>query len=62
MRSVTASSQNEPYPTSPCPHGQLAIFPGSAHGTYLGVAEGTKPGNRQPELAAAMTEAFLDEP
>lgn len=42
-------------------HGQLAVFPGSAHGTYLGVAEATKPGSPLPDLALAMIEAFLEE-
>jgi len=44
------------------PHGQLAVFPGSGHGTYLGVAEAAKPGSPQPDLAVAMIEAFLAEP
>jgi len=43
------------------PHGQLAVFPGSGHGTYLGVAEAAKPGSPLPDLAVAMIEAFLDE-
>ena len=41
--------------------GQLAVFPGSGHGTYLGVAEAAKPGSPLPDLAVTMIEAFLDE-
>jgi pimeloyl-ACP methyl ester carboxylesterase len=43
------------------PHAELAVFPGSAHGTYLGAAEAAKPGSTLPELATAMIEAFLAE-
>jgi pimeloyl-ACP methyl ester carboxylesterase len=43
-------------------HGQLAVFPGSAHGAYLGAAETTKPGSAPPKLAVEMIEAFLAEP
>jgi pimeloyl-ACP methyl ester carboxylesterase len=43
------------------PHGQLAVFPGSGHGTYLGVAEAAKPGSPLPDLAVTMIEAFLNE-
>ncbi|HKA88657.1 MAG TPA: alpha/beta hydrolase [Haliangiales bacterium] len=43
------------------PHAQLAVFPGSGHGTYLGAVEAAKPGSPLPELAAGMIEAFLDE-
>ncbi len=43
------------------PHGQLAVLPGSEHGTYLGAAEGAKPGSPLPDLALAMIEAFLDQ-
>jgi pimeloyl-ACP methyl ester carboxylesterase len=39
--------------------GELAVFPGSAHGTYLGSAEGKKPGSPLPDLAVTMIEAFL---
>ncbi|HWC73498.1 MAG TPA: alpha/beta fold hydrolase, partial [Gemmatimonadales bacterium] len=42
-------------------YGQLAVFPGSGHGTYLGVGEARKPGSQQPNLAVAMIEAFLAE-
>jgi pimeloyl-ACP methyl ester carboxylesterase len=42
------------------PHGQLAVLPGSGHGTYLGVAEAAKPGSPLPDLAVAMIEAFLE--
>jgi pimeloyl-ACP methyl ester carboxylesterase len=41
------------------PHAQLAVFPGSGHGTYLGAAEAAKPGSVLPELATAMIEEFL---
>ena len=44
------------------PHAQLAVFPGSVHGTYIGAAEGLKAGSKQPEAAAAMIEAFLAAP
>lgn len=43
-------------------HGQLAVFPGSDHGTYLGEATGAKKESILPTLAVAMIEAFLDEP
>lgn len=43
-------------------HGQLAVFPGSAHGTYLGTAEAAKPGSPLPDVAVTMIEAFLGEP
>jgi pimeloyl-ACP methyl ester carboxylesterase len=42
-------------------HGQLAIFPGSGHGTYLGTAESRRPGSPLPALALAMIEAFLQQ-
>jgi pimeloyl-ACP methyl ester carboxylesterase len=42
------------------PHAQLAVFPGSGHGTYLGAAEAAKPGSPLPDLAVAMIESFLD--
>lgn len=41
------------------PAGELAVFPGSGHGTYLGVAEAAVPGSPLPDLAVAMIEAFL---
>jgi pimeloyl-ACP methyl ester carboxylesterase len=41
-------------------HGELAVFPGSGHGTYLGAAEAAKPGSPLPDLATTMIEAFLD--
>lgn len=40
-------------------HGDLAVFPSSNHGTYLGAVEGDRPGNRQPGMTATMIEAFL---
>jgi pimeloyl-ACP methyl ester carboxylesterase len=40
-------------------HGELAVFPDSGHGTYLGAVEGDKPGNRQPDVTAIMIETFL---
>jgi pimeloyl-ACP methyl ester carboxylesterase len=40
-------------------HGQLAVFPDSIHGTYLGAVEGEKPGNRLPDLGATMIDTFL---
>ncbi len=43
------------------PRAQLAVFPGSGHGTYLGAAEAAKPGSPLPDLAVAMIDAFLDE-
>lgn len=43
------------------PHAQLAIFPGTPHGAYLG--EATSPACRGcPDSAIAMIEAFLDAP
>jgi pimeloyl-ACP methyl ester carboxylesterase len=41
------------------PHGQLAVFPGSIHGTYLGAAEGIQPGAPPPTIAATWIERFL---
>lgn len=41
------------------PHGELAVFPGSVHGTYLGAAEGAQPGSPLPDLAVTLIEAFL---
>ncbi|HVY38249.1 MAG TPA: alpha/beta hydrolase [Polyangia bacterium] len=40
-------------------NGELAVFPGSAHGTYLGAVEGAHPGSPLPDLAVTMMEAFL---
>jgi hypothetical protein len=42
-------------------HGELAVFPGSGHGTYLGVAEAAKPGSPLPDIAVTMIDAFLEE-
>jgi pimeloyl-ACP methyl ester carboxylesterase len=42
------------------PHAELAIFPGSPHGTYLGAAETAREGNKQPEMVVAMVEEFLN--
>jgi len=41
------------------PRAQLAVFPGSPHGAYIGALEYAAEGSRQPEAAAAMIEAFL---
>lgn len=41
------------------PHAELAVMPGSGHGTYLGAAEGAKPGSPLPAIGATMIEAFL---
>ena len=41
------------------PSAELAVLPGSAHGTYLGVAEAAVPGSPLPDLAVAMIESFL---
>jgi pimeloyl-ACP methyl ester carboxylesterase len=43
------------------PHGDLAVLPGSAHGTYLSAAEALKPGSPLPDLAVAMIDSFLDQ-
>lgn len=40
-------------------HGELAVMPGSGHGTYLGAAEGQKRGSPLPAIATTMIEAFL---
>jgi pimeloyl-ACP methyl ester carboxylesterase len=40
-------------------HGELAVFPGSAHGTYLGTAEGRKPSSPLPGIAVELIETFL---
>jgi pimeloyl-ACP methyl ester carboxylesterase len=44
------------------PHAQLAVFPGAAHGAYMGAAESAKKGSQQPEMAATMIEEFLSAP
>ena len=41
------------------PRGELAVFPGSIHGTYLGADEGVTPGTPPPTVAATMVEEFL---
>jgi pimeloyl-ACP methyl ester carboxylesterase len=41
------------------PHALLAVFPGTAHGAYLGAAESTQPGDPPPEIASGMIERFL---
>jgi pimeloyl-ACP methyl ester carboxylesterase len=38
---------------------QIAVFPGSAHGTYIGALEGRVAGSHLPDIAVAMIEAFL---
>jgi pimeloyl-ACP methyl ester carboxylesterase len=43
------------------PRARLAIWPGSSHGAYLGVAEAAQPGSPLPALATTVIEAFLDE-
>jgi pimeloyl-ACP methyl ester carboxylesterase len=43
------------------PRARLAIWPGSAHGACLGVAEAAAPGSPLPSLALTVIEAFLDE-
>ena len=42
------------------PHAQLAVFPDSIHGTYLGALEGVKAGSPLPGIAVTMIETFLD--
>lgn len=44
------------------PGGQLAVFPGSGHGTFLGAAEATPAGSPLPQLGVATIEAFLAGP
>ena len=44
------------------PHGELAVFPGSVHGTYLGTAEGSTQGCVLPDVAATLIDAFLSRP
>ncbi|HEY8924238.1 MAG TPA: alpha/beta hydrolase [Polyangia bacterium] len=41
------------------PHGELAVMPGAVHGTYLGAAEGARPGSPLVGLASTMIESFL---
>jgi len=41
------------------PSGELAVMPGSLHGTYLGAAEGARPGSPLVELAVTTIQAFL---
>jgi pimeloyl-ACP methyl ester carboxylesterase len=41
------------------PSAQLAILPDSGHGTYLGAAEGAKPGSVLPDIAVTLIETFL---
>jgi pimeloyl-ACP methyl ester carboxylesterase len=41
------------------PRAELAVMPGSAHGTYLGAAEGGSPGSPLVGLATTMIEDFL---
>jgi pimeloyl-ACP methyl ester carboxylesterase len=41
------------------PHGELAVMPGSAHGTYLGALEGARPGTPLVDLALSTIQAFL---
>jgi pimeloyl-ACP methyl ester carboxylesterase len=41
------------------PHAELAVLPGSGHGTYLGSVEGAKPGSPLPAIGATMIESFL---
>ncbi len=41
------------------PHAQIAVFPGSAHGTYIGALEGRVPGSHLPAIAIQMIEAFF---
>lgn len=44
------------------PHGELAVFPGSVHGTYLGAVEGGAHGTVLPDVAATLVDAFLSRP
>jgi len=41
------------------PGAQLAVMPGSGHGTYLGSAESAVPGSPLPALTVSMFESFL---
>ncbi|MFL5305819.1 MAG: alpha/beta fold hydrolase [Polyangia bacterium] len=40
-------------------HGELAVMPGSGHGTYLGAAEGGRPGSPLLKIGVTMIETFL---
>jgi pimeloyl-ACP methyl ester carboxylesterase len=42
-------------------HGELAIFPASQHGEYLGVAESPRPGSRLLAHGVETIETFLAE-
>ena len=44
------------------PRAELAVFPGSVHGTYLGTAEGSAQGSVLPDVAATLIDAFLSAP
>lgn len=46
------------------PHSQLAVFPGSGHGTFLGEAGAVEGGGNRfnPNLVVLMVETFLDAP
>jgi pimeloyl-ACP methyl ester carboxylesterase len=41
------------------PHAELAVMPGSGHGTYLGAAEAARPGSPLVDLALTTIESFL---
>jgi pimeloyl-ACP methyl ester carboxylesterase len=41
------------------PRAELAVMPGSGHGTYLGAAEGGDPGPMLPGVTATLLEHFL---
>jgi pimeloyl-ACP methyl ester carboxylesterase len=43
------------------PNGELAVMPGSRHGTYLGAAEGAVPGSPLLGLGATIIESFLSD-
>ena len=43
------------------PHAELAVFPGSQHGTYIGTAEAAHPGSVLPKVSLMLIEAFLNE-
>ena len=40
-------------------HGELAVFPGAVHGTFLGAAEGAQPRSPLPAIAVELIERFL---
>lgn len=44
------------------PHSQLAVFPGSGHGSYLGEATAKERCDYCPNFAVSMIEAFLNAP